>query len=104
MQRILRERARKEREGGKKVKIGYRKMYIEGEMYVWNEEGEKKKEKFLRKSPEEREEERELGEEKGERRDEGRKGRRVISELRMIIWNSKDEEKGWIILGVCRRI
>lgn len=39
VQRRLKERARKEREGGKKVKVGYRKMYIEGELYVWNEEG-----------------------------------------------------------------
>jgi len=40
VQRRLRERARKEREEGKKVKVGYRKMYIESELYVWNEEGE----------------------------------------------------------------
>lgn len=40
VQRRLKERARKEREGGKKVKVGYRKMYIESELYVWNEEGE----------------------------------------------------------------
>lgn len=40
VQRRLKERARKEREGRKKVKVGYRKMYIESELYVWNEEGE----------------------------------------------------------------
>lgn len=40
VQRRLKERARKEREGGKKVKVEYRKMYIESELYVWNEEGE----------------------------------------------------------------
>lgn len=40
VQRRLKERARKEREGGKKVKVGYRKMYIESELYVWNKEGE----------------------------------------------------------------
>lgn len=39
VQRRLKERARKERERGKKVKVGYRKMYIESELYVWNEEG-----------------------------------------------------------------
>lgn len=40
LQRRLKERARKEREGGKKVKVGYRKMYIASELYVWNEEGQ----------------------------------------------------------------
>ncbi|XP_024876780.1 uncharacterized protein PF11_0207-like [Temnothorax curvispinosus] len=48
VQRLLRERARKERVEGKKVKVGYRKMYIENEMYVWNEEAEeiRKRENF----------------------------------------------------------
>ncbi|XP_024882915.1 uncharacterized protein PF11_0207-like [Temnothorax curvispinosus] len=48
VQRLLRERSRKERVKGKKVKVGYRKMYIENEMYVWNEEAEeiRKRENF----------------------------------------------------------
>ena len=34
VQRKLRERAREEREKGKRVKIGYRKLIVEGKVYV----------------------------------------------------------------------
>lgn len=38
VQRILIERAREERIKGKKVKIGYRKLVIDGTQFIWNEE------------------------------------------------------------------
>lgn len=37
VQRRLRERAREEREKGKKVKVGYMKLYIEDRIFRWNE-------------------------------------------------------------------
>lgn len=45
VQRKLRERVRKEREAGKKAKVGYRKVIIEGKVYMWNEEEEEVKER-----------------------------------------------------------
>lgn len=38
VQKILRERAREERREGRKVKVGYRKLVIDGTQFVWNEE------------------------------------------------------------------
>lgn len=45
VQRKLRERAGREREEGKKVKVGYRKIIVEGKVYIWNEEEEELREK-----------------------------------------------------------
>lgn len=45
VQRKLRERAGREREEGKKVKVGYRKIIVEGKIYIWNEEEEELREK-----------------------------------------------------------
>lgn len=46
VQRKLREVARREREEGKMVKVGYRKLIVEGKVYkVWNEEKEEIREK-----------------------------------------------------------
>jgi len=43
MQRKLREIARGEREraDGKKARVGYRRIEIEGQLYVWSEEEDK---------------------------------------------------------------
>jgi len=38
IQRKLKERARKERMEGKTVKVGYKKMEIQGKSFVWDEE------------------------------------------------------------------
>jgi len=38
VQRLIRDRARKEKMDGKRVKIGYKKLEIQGRKYVWNEE------------------------------------------------------------------
>lgn len=47
MQRKLRERAGREREEGRKVKVGYRKIIVEGKVYIWDEEEElREKENF----------------------------------------------------------
>lgn len=45
VQRKLRERARSEREKGKSVKVGYRKLNIDGKLYIWNEEAREVREK-----------------------------------------------------------
>lgn len=45
VQRKLRERVGKEREAGKKAKVGYRKIIVEGRVYMWNEEEEELREK-----------------------------------------------------------
>lgn len=45
VQRKMRERARRKKEEGKKVKIGYRKITVEGKVYIWNEEEEELREK-----------------------------------------------------------
>jgi hypothetical protein len=42
-QKKLRELAREERDRGKRVKIGYRKIHINGEWFRWNEREEKLK-------------------------------------------------------------
>lgn len=47
VQRIIRERANKERREGKKVKVGYRKLDIEEKRFVWkNEENKLMEENF----------------------------------------------------------
>jgi hypothetical protein len=38
--------AREERDRGKRVKIGYRKIQINGESFMWNEREEKLKKNF----------------------------------------------------------
>lgn len=38
MQRKLRERAREEKMEGRRMKVGYRKIEIQGKVYVWSEE------------------------------------------------------------------
>lgn len=45
VQRKLREMARGEKGKGKRVKIGYRKIIIEGKVFVWNEKEEELREK-----------------------------------------------------------
>jgi hypothetical protein len=45
-QKKLRELAREERDRGKMVKIGYRKIQINGEWFRWDEREEKLKKKF----------------------------------------------------------
>lgn len=45
VQRKLRERAGREREEGRKVKVGYRKIIVEGKVYIWNDEEEELREK-----------------------------------------------------------
>lgn len=45
VQRKMRESAKRKREEGKKVKIGYRKITVEGKVYIWNEEEEELREK-----------------------------------------------------------
>jgi hypothetical protein len=45
-QKKLRVVAREERDRGKRVKIGYRKIQINGEWFMWNEREEKLKKNF----------------------------------------------------------
>jgi hypothetical protein len=45
-QKKLRELAREERDRGKRVKIGYRKIQINGEWFRWDEREEKLKKNF----------------------------------------------------------
>jgi hypothetical protein len=45
-QKKLREVAREERDRGKRVKIGYRKIQINGEWFIWDEREEKPKKHF----------------------------------------------------------
>lgn len=45
VQRKMRERARRKREEGKKVKIGYRKITVKEKVYIWNKEEEELREK-----------------------------------------------------------
>jgi hypothetical protein len=45
-QKKLREVAREERDRGKMVKIGYRKIQIIGEWFIWNEREEKLRKNF----------------------------------------------------------
>ncbi|KAJ3635929.1 hypothetical protein MTP99_008798 [Tenebrio molitor] len=45
-QKKLREMAREKRDRGKRVKIGYRKIQINGEWFIWDEKEEKLKKKF----------------------------------------------------------
>jgi hypothetical protein len=45
-QKKLGEVAREERDRGKRMKIGYRKIQINGEWFIWNEREEKLKKKF----------------------------------------------------------
>ncbi|CAG5096827.1 Protein of unknown function [Cotesia congregata] len=40
IQRLIMEEARKERENGKRVKVGYMKMWVNDELRLWNESGE----------------------------------------------------------------
>jgi hypothetical protein len=42
----LREVAREERDRGKRVKMGYRKVQINGEWFIWDEREMKLKKKF----------------------------------------------------------
>lgn len=44
-QRKLRKRAGREREEGRKVKVGYRKIIVEGKVYIWNDKEEEVREK-----------------------------------------------------------
>lgn len=41
IQKALRDRATRERKEGRRVKIGYNRIDIEGENYIWNEEERK---------------------------------------------------------------
>jgi hypothetical protein len=61
IQKKLREVAREERDKGKSVKIGYRKIQINGEWFKWDETEENLNKKFL-----------EEGEKKRRRTDEKR--------------------------------
>jgi hypothetical protein len=45
-QKKLREMAREKRDRGKRVKIGYRKIQINGEWFIWDEKEEKLKKKI----------------------------------------------------------
>jgi hypothetical protein len=45
-QKKLREMAREKRDRGKRVKIGYRKIQINGEWFIWDEKQEKLKKKI----------------------------------------------------------
>jgi hypothetical protein len=45
-QKKLRKVAGEERDRGKRVKIGYRKIQINGEWFIWDEREEKLKENF----------------------------------------------------------
>jgi CRISPR/Cas system CSM-associated protein Csm4 (group 5 of RAMP superfamily) len=51
-QKKLREMAREEKDRGERVKIGYRKLQINGEWFIWDER-EKKLKKNLRRRREE---------------------------------------------------
>jgi hypothetical protein len=51
-QKKLREVAREERDRGKRVKIGYRKIQINGEWFIWDESEEKLKKIFRRRENE----------------------------------------------------
>jgi hypothetical protein len=46
IQKTLREMAREKRDRGKRVKIGYRKIQINGEWFICDEKEEKLKKKF----------------------------------------------------------
>jgi hypothetical protein len=48
-QKKLREVAREKRDRGKRVKIGYGKIQIQGEWFIWDDGEEKLKKKFYRK-------------------------------------------------------
>jgi len=54
VQRKLREIARDERADGKRARVGYRRIDIEGQMYIWSEKENCKKEEFLKGSREKR--------------------------------------------------
>lgn len=40
IQKKIRDRAGKEREGGRRTKVGYKKLYIDGREYTWDEQNE----------------------------------------------------------------
>jgi hypothetical protein len=46
IQKKSRDVAREERDRGKRVKIGYRKIHINGEWFIWDEREEKLKKNF----------------------------------------------------------
>jgi hypothetical protein len=53
-QKKLREMAREEKDRGERVKIGYRKLQINGEWFIWDEREKKLKKNLRRRRKEEK--------------------------------------------------